>query len=250
MEVRSMGVQIVVNLSINTLLSPAFCLPSVPLRYLWAGGVRVSYPPNRCDETTCRLWGCPERRFFDGQVLHDFCCQGHAQLAKARGEWPRPANKGSLKCSLPGCSEFVYRNSDTGEVCRLCCCCCCCCCWVLAVSYYCFVLVWRSVCQSRYGAHAVFRHQSTSCSVGNEVCCSWEGVSCFIVHINRIICGRLLKGYTPWMHPGAASSGKGFDSAGLVGMPIAFKRALRRIARRVDQPLVDAKCENLNLRYT
>eukprot|EP00752_Nemacystus_decipiens_P006919 g6213.t1 len=67
----------------------------------------------------CRLWGCDGRRLFDGH-LHDFCCRGHAQLAKARGEWPRPANKGSSMCSLPGCKELVYRDSETGEESQYC----------------------------------------------------------------------------------------------------------------------------------
>ncbi len=66
----------------------------------------------RRDETTCQLWGCAERRLVD----EDFCCRGHAQLAQARGEWPRPASKGTSVCSLPGCDHLVFRDSETGKV--------------------------------------------------------------------------------------------------------------------------------------
>lgn len=51
-------------------------------------------------------------------MLHDFCSRGHAQLAKARGEWPRPASKGTSTCSLPGCDHLVFRDSETGKVCH------------------------------------------------------------------------------------------------------------------------------------
>ncbi|CAN0060000.1 unnamed protein product, partial [Pylaiella littoralis] len=71
-------------------------------------------------ESTCGLGGCQEQRLLEQQVLYDFCCRGHAQLAKARGEWPRPDSQGLSRCSLPGCKDVAYCNPDTGKASQYC----------------------------------------------------------------------------------------------------------------------------------
>ena len=80
------------------------------------GYAYISTDSTRREDTTCQLYGCSEQRLVDGHVMHDFCCRGHAQLAKARGEWPRPASTGTSICSLPGCGHLVHRDSHTGKV--------------------------------------------------------------------------------------------------------------------------------------
>ncbi|CAN0053760.1 unnamed protein product, partial [Ectocarpus sp. 12 AP-2014] len=66
----------------------------------------------------CQLHGCNAEVFFDEDTntVHDFCCRRHANMARARGQWPCPGMQGSTVCQYPGCNEWVYRNPETGEV--------------------------------------------------------------------------------------------------------------------------------------
>ncbi|CAM9811845.1 unnamed protein product [Ectocarpus sp. 4 AP-2014] len=72
------------------------------------------------NETACQLRGCTEKRVREQDVLHNFCSRGHAQLAKARGEWPPNANRGSSMCKLRGCKEPVHCDPHTGKASECC----------------------------------------------------------------------------------------------------------------------------------
>ena len=64
--------------------------------------------------------------------------------------------------------------------------------------------------QSRYGAHVVFRHQAPPAAVGTR-----------LVFRGKAFAFRcILKDCTPWIQPGSARSGKDFDGAGLLSIPI------------------------------